>query len=100
MEQDERSSKDGAYAVWESDEGPFTVSGVDIDTLIKRTFRFAHDRFCVGEIKGGCPAFSFWAEKLNSGEKLPRGKYFRRIEMYNSMMKINTCVFNPIDSNK
>ncbi|MFZ3896669.1 hypothetical protein [Salmonella enterica] len=94
MMHDERSSKVEGYTLWENDKNLSTVSGsgVDIEALIKRTFRSAYNRVCVGEVKGGCPAFSFWVGKLNLGEKLPRGKYFRRIEMYNSMMKINTCI--------
>lgn len=30
--------------------------------------------------KNSNPAFAFWVDKLRSGEKLPRGRYFRACE--------------------
>ncbi|EKS5411717.1 hypothetical protein QB953_004477 [Salmonella enterica] len=48
--------------------------------IIATLFRNAPSKVLIPEINKGNPAFSYWSRKLTPGEKLPRGKYFRKEE--------------------
>lgn len=47
-------------------------------------FRHKPTKISIGEIKlsGAYPAFKEWALRIKSGEKLHRGKYFNRWNIY------------------
>ncbi|TNV09125.1 hypothetical protein FH968_23460 [Buttiauxella sp. B2] len=48
--------------------------------LIESMFRGKASVMVIGEINKGNPAFKDWSKRLSYGEKLPRGKYFRKQE--------------------
>lgn len=54
--------------------------------LIKSVFRDNASVRFVGEIYKGNPAFKGWSQRLTSGEKLPRGKYFRKEERIRALL--------------
>lgn len=56
--------------------------------IIATVFRTPPSKVLIQEINKGKPAFSYWKHKLNSGEKLPRGKYFRKEEVLRKWAKI------------
>lgn len=55
-----------------------TIATQTMESLMATTFRMPPDKIYIKGLKNSCPAFMFWLVKLNAGEKLPRGKYFRR----------------------
>ncbi|EGZ8458134.1 hypothetical protein JJL91_002599 [Salmonella enterica] len=55
-----------------------TIATQTMESLMATTFRMPPDKIYIKCLKNSCPAFMFWLEKLNAGERLPRGKYFRR----------------------
>lgn len=54
--------------------------------MIKSVFRGNASVMYVGEIYKGNPAFKDWSQRLSLGEKLPRGKYFRKEERIRALL--------------
>lgn len=50
---------------------------ITIEFAEENIFPFPMKQIYKTVFKGSNPAFEFWVDKLNPGEKLPRGKYFR-----------------------
>jgi hypothetical protein len=53
-----------------------------MEDLVNLTFRKPAERIFIRAFKGSCPAFEFWVDKLQAGERLPRGKYFKACEFF------------------
>ncbi|EBG8282926.1 hypothetical protein FJL53_22340 [Salmonella enterica subsp. enterica] len=52
----------------------------------KSVFRDNASVMYIGETYKGNPAFKDWSQRLTLGEKLPRGKYFRREERIRALL--------------
>jgi len=48
--------------------------------VIQSAFRGQASVMTIAEMNKGNPAFTDWSKRLSYGEKLPRGKYFRKQE--------------------
>ncbi|MCX8963116.1 hypothetical protein EHW64_18845 [Erwinia psidii] len=55
-------------------EGDAVLAMEDALSLVMRK---PAKKMLIRAYKGSCPAFEYWADRLNSGERLPRGKYFK-----------------------
>lgn len=60
-----------------------------MNDIIATLFRNAPSKVLIPEINKGNPAFSYWGKKLIKGEKLPRGKYFRKEEILRKWTSID-----------
>ncbi|HBP7197174.1 hypothetical protein GFB57_25625 (plasmid) [Citrobacter sp. S39] len=54
--------------------------------MVKSVFRDNASVMYIGEIYKGNPAFKDWSQRLTLGEKLPRGKYFRKEERIRALL--------------
>ena len=61
------------------------VNSVSPD-LIQSVFRGKASAMVIGEINKGNPAFKDWSKRLALGEKLPRGKFFRKEERMRALI--------------
>lgn len=59
-----------------------------MEDAILRTMRQPARKMLVRANKGSCPAFEYWADRLKSGERLPRGKYFKSCDYFRSFQSI------------
>jgi hypothetical protein len=62
------------------------TTAVTLD-VVKTGFRGNTSTMVIGEMNTGSPAFKDWSKRLTCGEKLPRGKYFRREEIIRTILK-------------
>lgn len=53
-----------------------------MEDLVSLTFRKPPEKIFIRAFKGSCPAFEFWVDRLQKGERLPRGKYFKACEFF------------------
>nr|WP_257102085.1 hypothetical protein [Citrobacter freundii]UTN42756.1 hypothetical protein [Citrobacter freundii] len=53
---------------------------ITLESPLKNVFRLPVNKITTPAFKGSNPAFEYWVQKLNKGEKLPRGKYFQVCE--------------------
>ncbi|EBZ6776901.1 hypothetical protein GQG94_004601 [Salmonella enterica] len=54
--------------------------------MVKSVFRGNASVMYIGEIYKGNPAFKDWSQQRTFGEKLPRGKYFRKEERIRALL--------------
>lgn len=53
-----------------------------MEDAVRLTVRQPHKKILIRAYQGSCPAFEYWVDRLNSGERLPRGKYFKSCEFF------------------
>lgn len=58
-------------------EGDAVLTMEDALSLVMRK---PAKKMLIQAYKGSCPAFEYWVDRLTSGERLPRGKYFKACE--------------------
>ena len=51
-----------------------------MEDALKTLMRQPAQKKLIPALSGSCPAFEFWVDRLQQGERLPRGKYFRSCE--------------------
>ncbi|HCC7123572.1 TPA: hypothetical protein M8A27_004299 [Escherichia coli O157:H7] len=56
-----------------------------MEDAIKLLFREPAKKSYIPALKGSCPAFEYWVDRLQTGERLPRGKYFKSCEFLRSL---------------
>ncbi|QXB24174.1 hypothetical protein [Lelliottia amnigena] len=64
-------------AVLDVNQQPYAITPDAIKSLVRGKSSF----MVFGEINKGNPAFKDWSKRLALGEKLPRGKFFRKEEL-------------------
>jgi hypothetical protein len=70
---------------------------IDHKVFLSGVMRKEATKVSIPHLKGACPAFAEWADQCLPGEKLPRGKYFRKrdwVRQFNTR-QINFKVDNP-----
>lgn len=58
--------------------GGAVITMEDVSKLFRKSPKVTYIR----AFKGSNPAYEYWVDKLKSGEKLPRGKYFKSCEFF------------------
>ncbi|EAZ3859403.1 hypothetical protein B9P23_23025 [Salmonella enterica] len=56
-----------------------------MEDAIKLLFREPAKKSYIPALKGSCPAFEYWVDRLQTGERLPRGKYFNSCDFLRSL---------------
>ncbi|EFG1052916.1 hypothetical protein BR311_003664 [Escherichia coli] len=56
-----------------------------MEDAINLLFREPAKKSYMPALKGSCPAFEYWVDRLQDGEQLPRGRYFKSCEFLRSL---------------
>ncbi|MEW5291791.1 hypothetical protein ABW286_21890 [Erwinia papayae] len=68
---------------------PYGDSVLTMEDAIRLSMRQLPKKFLIRAYQGSCPAFEYWVDRLNNGERFPRGKYFKSCEFFRKFRTVN-----------